>query len=77
MNKFSFKNEKPRENPLGSHFKPSKGQSPKSNEEEYMKKISYASTIDSLMYVMVCTILDITNVGGIVSRFMSNLTDER
>ena len=42
--------------PLGSHFKLSKEQSPKTEEEkDYMSKVPYALAIGSLMYVMVCT----------------------
>jgi len=37
-----------------------------------MFKVSYASAVGSLMYVMVCTNLDITHVVGVVSRFLSN-----
>ena len=37
-----------------------------------MDKIPYASAIGSLMYVMVCTRLDIAHAVGVVSRYMSN-----
>ena len=57
---------------LGSHFKLSKEQSPKTEEErDYMSKVPYASAIGSLMYAMVCTKLDIEHAMGVVSRFMS------
>ena len=37
--------------PLGSHFKLSKEQSPKTEEErDYMSKVPYASAISNLMY---------------------------
>ena len=36
-----------------------------------MSKVPYASAIDSLMYAMVCTRLDITHAVGVVSKFMS------
>ena len=63
---------KPMSTPLGSHFKLSKEQSPKAEEErDHMSKVPYASTIDSLMYVMVCTRPDIAHAVGVVSRFMS------
>ena len=39
-----------------------------------MSKVPYASTIGSLMYAMVYTKLDIANVVGVVSRFMSRKT---
>uniref|UniRef100_A0A803Q806 Integrase catalytic domain-containing protein n=1 Tax=Cannabis sativa TaxID=3483 RepID=A0A803Q806_CANSA len=55
-------------------FRLSKGQSPETEEGQYfMAKIPYASTIVSLMNVMVCTRPDIGHAVGVVSRFMSNL----
>ena len=58
--------------PLGSHFKLSKEQSPKIEEErDHMSKVPYASAIGSLMYAIVCTRLDIAYAVGVVSRFMS------
>ena len=58
--------------PLGSHFKLSKEQSPKTKEEnDHMSKVPYASTIGSLIYAMVCIRLDIAHVVGIMNRFMS------
>ena len=39
-----------------------------------MSKVPYASTIGSLMYAMAYTKLDIANVVGVVSRFMSRKT---
>ena len=58
--------------PLGSHFRLSKEQSPKTKEEmDRISKVHYASAIGSLMYAMVCTRPDIAHVVGVVSRFMS------
>ena len=37
-----------------------------------MKAVPYALTVSSLMYVMLCTRLDICFVVGIVSRYQSN-----
>ena len=63
---------KPVSTPLGSHFKLSKEQSPKTEEErDHMSKVPYASAIGSLMYAMVCTRPDIAHAVGVVSRFMS------
>lgn len=60
--------------PLSAQFKLSKGQSPKTDEEEHkMINISYANTMGSLMYSMVCTIPDVAYVFSIVSRFMSKI----
>ena len=58
--------------PLGSHFKLSKEQSPKTEKErDHISKVPYALAIGSLMYAMVCTRLDIAHAVGIVSKFMS------
>ena len=63
---------KPVSTPLGSHFKLSKVQSPKTEEErDHMSKVPYASTISNLMYAIVCTRLDIAHAMGVVSRFIS------
>ncbi|KAJ0805682.1 putative RNA-directed DNA polymerase [Helianthus annuus] len=73
LEKFSLNDAKIRSTPLGSHFKLSKVQSPKSDEDkEKMAKVPYVSTVGSLMYAMVCTRPDIAHAVGIVSRFMSN-----
>ena len=69
---FNMNEAKPVSTPLGSHFKLSKEQSPKTEEErDHMSKVPYALAIDSLMYAMVCTRPDIAHAVGVVSRFMS------
>jgi len=66
-------NEKPISIPLASHFKLSKEECPKTQEEmAHMSKVPYASTVGSLMYAMVCTKPDISHVVGVVSRYMNN-----
>ena len=63
---------KPVSTPLGSHFKLSKEQLPKTEEKmDHMSKVPCASAIGSLMYAMVCTRPDIAHAVGVVSRFMS------
>ena len=58
--------------PLGSHFKLSKEQSPKTEKErDHMSKVPYASAIGSLMYAMVCTRLDIAHAVGVVSSILT------
>ncbi|XP_031267577.1 secreted RxLR effector protein 161-like [Pistacia vera] len=48
-------------------------QCPKSEEDaEEMTHVPYASAIGSLIYAMVCKRLDIAQVVGVLSRFMSN-----
>ncbi|RVW87889.1 Retrovirus-related Pol polyprotein from transposon TNT 1-94 [Vitis vinifera] len=72
LSRFNMNEAKPVSTPLGSHFKLSKEQSPKTEEErDYMSKVPYASAIGSLMYAMVCTRPDIAHAVGVVSRFMS------
>ena len=41
-------------------------------EVEDMRRIPYASAIESLMYAILCTQLDICYAVGIVSRYQSN-----
>ncbi|TYK02508.1 gag/pol protein [Cucumis melo var. makuwa] len=51
----------------------SKEQCPQTPQEvEDMRRIPYASTVGSLMYVMLCTRPDICYAVGIVSRYQSN-----
>ena len=72
LNRFNMNEAKLVSTPLGSHFKLSKEQSPKTEEErDHMSKVPYASTIVSLMYAMVCTRPYIAHAVGVVSRFMS------
>ena len=72
LSRFNMNEAKPVSTPLGSHFKLSKEQSPKTEEErDHMSKVPYASIIGSLMYAMVCTRPDIAHAVRVVSRFMS------
>ncbi|XP_071924482.1 tabersonine 16-hydroxylase 2-like [Coffea arabica] len=58
---------------LAGHFKLCIEQYPTSKKDkEDMKKVSYASAVGSLMYVMVCTMPDIVHAVGVVSRYLSN-----
>ena len=44
---------------------------PRTQEEiEDMECVPYASFVDSLMYVMVCTRLDISHAVGVLSRYI-------
>ena len=70
---FNMNEAKPVSTPLGSHFRLSKEQSPKTKEaRDHMSKVPYASAIGNLMYVMVCIRPDIANA-GVVNRYMSRL----
>eukprot|EP00253_Pinus_taeda_P007747 PITA_07747 len=63
--------------PKGFAVKDKKELCPKTQEEEEdMSHVPYASVVDSLMYVMVCTRPDIARVLGVLSRFMSKLGKE-
>jgi len=55
--------------PLAPHFKLSTNMSPKTvDEREYMSHVLYASAVGSLMYVMVCTSPDLSQVASMVAR---------
>ena len=72
LSRFNMNEAKSMSTPLDRHFKLSKEQSPKTEEErDHMSKVPYASAIGSLMYAIVCTKPDIAHVVGVVSRFMS------
>jgi hypothetical protein len=70
---FSLDGAKSVSTPLGSHFRLTKDQSPKTDQKKvYMNNVPYTSVTGSLMYAMVCTRSDIAHVVGVVSRYMSN-----
>ena len=74
LNIFNMVEIKPMSILLASHFWLSKDQSPSIEQERvYMAKVSYASIIGNLMYVMVYTRSDITHTVGVVSKYISNL----
>ncbi|KAL5811668.1 hypothetical protein ACOSQ3_026618 [Xanthoceras sorbifolium] len=73
LSRFNMQDAKPVSTPLGVHFRLSKEQSSKTEEERtHMAKVPYASAIGSLMYAMVCTRPDIAQAVGAVSRYMNN-----
>ena len=73
LRKFNMVRVKLVSTPLASHSWLSKDQSSSIEQElVYIAKAPYAFAIGSLMYVMICTRLDITHVVGVVSRYMSN-----
>jgi hypothetical protein len=73
LSRFGMDGAKSVSTPLGGHFRLTKDQSPKTDQEKvYMSKVPYASAIGSLMYAMVCTRPDIAHAVGVVSRYMSN-----
>eukprot|EP00253_Pinus_taeda_P022287 PITA_22287 len=73
LDKFNMKDANPVGTPLAAHFKVSTELCPSNDKEkDEMNKISYASTVGSLMYAMVCTQPDIAYSVGVVSRFLAN-----
>ena len=73
LHRFKMDGAKSVNTPLAKHFKLTKEQSPKTEEERnYMNAVPYASAIGSLMYAMVCTRPDIAHAVGVGSRYMSN-----
>lgn len=64
---------KPVVTPLGTHFRLTREQSPKTEEYDYMNKVPYASAIGFMMYALICMRPDVAHTVGVVSRFMSNL----
>ena len=66
LSRFSMDEAKLVSTPLGSHFRLTKDQSPKTEQKQaYMSKVPYASAIGSLMYAMVCTRPDIAHAVGV------------
>ncbi|KAL5580423.1 hypothetical protein UlMin_012865 [Ulmus minor] len=64
---------KPVKIPFTGHFKFSSDQCPSSNEEKKeMEKVPYSSAVGSVMFTMVSTRLDISNVISVLNKFMSN-----
>ena len=62
--RFGMQNVKPVNIPLASHFKLSSSLCPSNKDEnDYMSHVTYANVVGSLMYVMVCTRLDISCSG--------------
>ena len=55
LERFNFKGSKSLTTPLAQHFKLSKEQEPKSDEDiAYMQKAPYVSVVGSIMYSMMC-----------------------
>lgn len=74
LDKFGMSNLKLIITPTNPQFKLSMTQSPSIEvRRPYMNNISYASIIGSLMYDMVCTMLDMVYGVSIVSKYMANL----
>ncbi|KAE8667060.1 Retrovirus-related Pol polyprotein from transposon TNT 1-94 [Hibiscus syriacus] len=73
LSRFNMQDCKPISTPLPINFKLSSSMSPGSEEERMeMSRVPYASTVGSLMFVMICTRPDIAQAVGVVSRYMAN-----
>ena len=73
MSKYNMKDSKKGFTPFRYEINPSQDQCSKTIEEkEYMKTVPYVSAVSSLMYVLLCTRLDICYSVGIVSTYQSN-----
>ena len=58
---------------LTPHFKLSYFSCPSQEYHDYMARVPYASVVGSLMYDMVCTKLNISQVVCMVSQYIHNL----
>ena len=75
--KFAMHNSKKRLLPFRHGVSLSMEQCPKTlDDEQRMKGVPYAFVIGSLMYIMLCTRLDIYYAVGMVNRYQSNLGSE-
>ncbi|GJS62213.1 retrotransposon protein, putative, ty1-copia subclass [Tanacetum coccineum] len=73
LNNFRIDNRKSVKMPLGGHFKLSLKDCPvRDCDVERMSKVSYANTVGSLMYLMVCTRPAIAYAISVVSRYLAN-----
>ena len=73
LQRFNMDDSKLVSTPIAPHFKLSAAQCPSSDEDvEYMSKISCSSAVGSLIYVIVCSRLDLSYAMSLVSRYMSN-----
>ena len=69
-----MENAKPVSTSLTNHFRLSTTQCPKTDDGvQEISKISYASTVGCLIYVMVCTRPNLAQAVSAVSKFLSNL----
>ena len=73
LHRFGMQNAKRGYVPVSQGITISKDQCPKSlDEKDRMNKVSYASAIGSIMYVMVCTRPDVSYTLSMTSRYQSN-----
>ncbi len=58
--------------PLAAHFRVLPVFVSQCEDEQFMSRVPYSSAVGSIMYAMVCTCTDISQVVSIVSRYMAN-----
>lgn len=74
LTKFSMETTKIVRTPLAQHFKLSVANSPHESDLEhkkYMDLAPYSNVVGSIMYLMVCTIPDLSYASSLISRYMS------
>ena len=72
-----MQNAKPVTTLLAAHFRLSSALCPQLDEEvDYMSRVPYSSDVGSLMYVMVCSCLDLAYVVNSVSKYIAELGKE-
>ena len=73
LKRFNMKHAKPISIPLSAYFKlRKKSCSSSKKEKKNIVSTIYSSAVGSLIYVMVCTRLDIAHAVGVVNRFLVN-----
>ncbi|KAH9794218.1 hypothetical protein KPL71_004820 [Citrus sinensis] len=73
LQRFNMQDCKSISTPLPVNFKVSSSMCPTNEaERKKMSRVSYASTVGSLMFAMICTRPDIAQAVGAVSRYMAN-----
>ncbi|GKD46415.1 hypothetical protein Tco_1271060, partial [Tanacetum coccineum] len=73
LNRYRLDIEKSVQMPFGGNFKLSlKDYSVRDYDDERMSKVSYGNAVGSLMYLMVCTRLDIAHAVSVVRKYLAN-----
>ena len=77
LRRFNMQNAKPVTTPLAAHFRLSSTLCPQLDEEvDYMSRVPYSSVVCSLMYAMVCSLLDLAYAVNGVSKHMEKPSKE-
>jgi len=73
LRRFNMYDAKPVSPPLAAHFRLSSALCPVSDDDiEYIYRVSYSSTVGSLMYAMFCSHRDLSHALSVVGRYMAN-----